>query len=86
VGEGHGGVLDKTVGPNHILPTGGPLDTGGLWVSKFIKTVTYQRLTRSASARVAPIVARLRDRRNARPQGHGHFATPLSIEMWALAV
>jgi len=51
---------DKTVGPNHILPTGGAARyTGGLWVGKFIKTVTYQRLTRQASARVAPIVARI---------------------------
>lgn len=51
---------DKTVGPNHILPTGRAARyTGGLWVGKFIKTVTYQRLTRSASARVAPIVARI---------------------------
>jgi sulfopropanediol 3-dehydrogenase len=51
---------DKTVGPNHILPTGRAARyTGGLWVGKFIKTVTYQRLTRGASARVAPIVARI---------------------------
>jgi sulfopropanediol 3-dehydrogenase len=51
---------DKTVGPNHILPTGRAARyTGGLWVGKFIKTVTYQRLTRPASARVAPIVARI---------------------------
>jgi sulfopropanediol 3-dehydrogenase len=51
---------DKTVGPNHILPTGRAARyTGGLWVGKFIKTVTYQRLTRAASARVAPIVSRV---------------------------
>jgi sulfopropanediol 3-dehydrogenase len=51
---------DKTVGPNHILPTGGAARyTGGLWVGKFIKTVTYQRLTRAASAAVAPIVSRI---------------------------
>jgi sulfopropanediol 3-dehydrogenase len=51
---------DKTIGPNHILPTGRAARyTGGLWVGKFIKTVTYQRLTRGASARVAPIVARI---------------------------
>ena len=51
---------DKTIGPNHILPTGRAARyTGGLWVGKFIKTVTYQRLTRDASARVAPIVARI---------------------------
>ena len=51
---------DKTIGPNHILPTGRAARyTGGLSVGKFIKTVTYQRLTRAASARVAPIVARI---------------------------
>lgn len=51
---------DKTIGTNHILPTGRAARyTGGLWVGKFIKTVTYQRLTREASRRVAPIVARI---------------------------
>jgi sulfopropanediol 3-dehydrogenase len=51
---------DKTIGTNHILPTGRAARyTGGLWVGKFIKTVTYQRLTREASARVAPTVARI---------------------------
>ena len=51
---------DKTIGPNHILPTGRAARyTGGLYVGKFIKTVTYQRLTRKASGRVAPIVARI---------------------------
>jgi sulfopropanediol 3-dehydrogenase len=51
---------DKTIGPNHILPTGRAARyTGGLWVGKFIKTVTYQRLTRAASREVAPIVARI---------------------------
>jgi sulfopropanediol 3-dehydrogenase len=51
---------DKAIGTNHILPTGRAARyTGGLWVGKFIKTVTYQRLTREASGRVAPIVARV---------------------------
>ena len=51
---------DKTIGPNHILPTGRAAHyTGGLWAGKFIKTVTYQRLTRRASGRVAPVVARI---------------------------
>jgi sulfopropanediol 3-dehydrogenase len=51
---------DKSLGPNHILPTGRAARyTGGLWVGKFIKTVTYQRLSREASKRVAPIVARI---------------------------
>jgi sulfopropanediol 3-dehydrogenase len=51
---------DKTIGTNHILPTGRAARyTGGLWVGKFIKTVTWQRLTREASRRVAPTVARV---------------------------
>jgi sulfopropanediol 3-dehydrogenase len=42
---------DKGVGTNHVLPTAGAARyTGGLWVGKFIKTLTYQRAT--ASTRV----------------------------------
>jgi len=41
---------DKGVGTNHTLPTSRAARyTGGLWVGKFIKTVTYQRLTPQAS-------------------------------------
>lgn len=41
---------DKAIGTNHILPTGRAARyTGGLWVGKFLKTVTYQRATREAS-------------------------------------
>jgi sulfopropanediol 3-dehydrogenase len=41
---------DKVSGPNHVLPTlGGARYTGGLWVGKFLKTVTYQYMTREAS-------------------------------------
>jgi sulfopropanediol 3-dehydrogenase len=51
---------DKGVGTNHTLPTAGAARyTGGLWVGKFIKTVTYQRLTAEASHRIAPIMGRL---------------------------
>lgn len=50
---------DKGVGTNHTLPTGRSARyTGGLWVGKFIKTLTYQRLTRGASRRIAPRMAR----------------------------
>ena len=31
--------------------------TGGLWVGKFLKTCTYQRLTEEGTRRVAPAVA-----------------------------
>ena len=51
---------DKGVGTNHTLPTGRAARyTGGLWVGKFLKTVTYQRLTREASERIAPIIGRM---------------------------
>jgi sulfopropanediol 3-dehydrogenase len=49
---------DKAVGTNHVLPTGGAgRYTGGLWVGKFLKTCTWQRLTPEGTARVAPAVA-----------------------------
>jgi sulfopropanediol 3-dehydrogenase len=51
---------DKGVGTNHTLPTAGAARyTGGLWVGKFIKTVTFQRLSPEASRRIAPIMARV---------------------------
>jgi sulfopropanediol 3-dehydrogenase len=51
---------DKCSGPNHILPTRGAARySGGLSVGKFIKTVTYQRLTRDASRSVGQVAARI---------------------------
>jgi sulfopropanediol 3-dehydrogenase len=51
---------DKGVGTNHTLPTGRAARyTGGLWVGKFLKTVTYQRLTVTASQRIAPVIGRM---------------------------
>ncbi|MEA2283356.1 MAG: sulfopropanediol 3-dehydrogenase [Solirubrobacteraceae bacterium] len=63
---------DKAVGTNHVLPTGRAARyTGGLWIGKFLKTVTYQRLTAEGSARVAPAVAAI-----AHAEGFaGHAAT-----------
>ena len=50
---------DKGIGTNHTLPTGRAARyTGGLWAGKFIKTVTYQRMTPDASSQFAPIAAR----------------------------
>jgi sulfopropanediol 3-dehydrogenase len=51
---------DKTIGTNHILPTAGASRfTGGLWVGKFLKTVTYQEvLDPASSAAVGEICAR----------------------------
>jgi sulfopropanediol 3-dehydrogenase len=52
---------DKVIGTNHTLPTGKAARyTGGLWVGKFIKTCTYQRvLTDEASALVGRYCSRL---------------------------
>ena len=51
---------DKCSGPNHILPTkGASRYSGGLSVGKFIKTVTWQRLDRSASREVGQVAARI---------------------------
>ena len=51
---------DKASGPNHILPTRGAARyTGGLSVSKFIKTVTWQRMSREANREVGAISARI---------------------------
>ncbi len=51
---------DKCSGPNHILPTKGAARySGGLSVGKFIKTVTWQRLTRDASRTVGQVAARI---------------------------
>jgi sulfopropanediol 3-dehydrogenase len=49
---------DKAVGTNHVLPTSRAARyTGGLWVGKFLKTCTYQRMTPEGTQRVAPAVA-----------------------------
>lgn len=51
---------DKTSGPNHILPTKGAARySGGLSVHKFLKTVTWQRMTRSANRDIAQVTARI---------------------------
>jgi len=51
---------DKTSGPNHILPTKGAARySGGLSVHKFIKTVTWQSMTREASHDIAQVTARI---------------------------
>jgi sulfopropanediol 3-dehydrogenase len=50
---------DKSIGTNHILPTSRAARyTGGVWVGKFLKTVTYQRMTAAASAEVGAVTAR----------------------------
>lgn len=51
---------DKVIGTNHILPTRRAARyTGGLWVGKFLKTVTYQRVTPEASVTIGEYCSRL---------------------------
>ncbi len=51
---------DKCSGPNHILPTkGAGKYTGGLYVGKFIKCLTFQRMTKEANKVVGATAARL---------------------------
>lgn len=50
---------DKCIGTNHILPTSRSARyTGGVWVGKFLRTVTYQRMTPAASREVGAVTAR----------------------------
>ncbi len=53
---------DKAIGTNHVLPTEQAARyTGGLWVGKFLKTVTTQRVTAQGSAAVAEPAAVVAD-------------------------
>ena len=50
---------DKSIGTNHILPTSRAARyTGGVWVGKFLKTVTYQHMTPAASREIAAVTER----------------------------
>jgi len=51
---------DKVSGPNHVLPTKGAARySGGLSVHKFMKTLTWQRMTREANRQLAQVTARV---------------------------
>ena len=51
---------DKVIGTNHILPTKRAARyTGGLWVGKFLKTVTYQQVTPEATVVIGEYCSRL---------------------------
>jgi sulfopropanediol 3-dehydrogenase len=65
---------DKVIGTNHTLPTNrNARYTGGLWVGKFLKTCTYQRvLTDAASAQIGEYCSRLCHMENF--AGHGEQA------------
>ena len=50
---------DKIIGTNHVLPTlRAARYTGGLYVGKFVKTVTFQHATKEASLKIAEICER----------------------------
>lgn len=65
---------DKVIGTNHTLPTNRSARyTGGLWVGKFLKTCTYQKvLTDEASAQIGEVCSRLCHMENF--AGHGEQA------------
>jgi sulfopropanediol 3-dehydrogenase len=65
---------DKVIGTNHTLPTNkNARYTGGLWVGKFLKTCTYQKVTTdAASAQIGEICSRLCHMENF--AGHGEQA------------
>ena len=65
---------DKVIGTNHTLPTNkNARYTGGLWVGKFLKTCTYQRVTTdAASAQIGEVCSRLCHMENF--AGHGEQA------------
>jgi sulfopropanediol 3-dehydrogenase len=78
---------DKVIGTNHTLPTKKAARyTGGLWVGKFIKTCTYQRiLTDEASALIGEYCSRLchlegfaghGEQANVRVRRYGHRNIP----------
>ena len=51
---------DKASGPNHVLPTkGAGRYSGGLSVHKFMKTLTWQRMTREAARDIGEVTARI---------------------------
>jgi sulfopropanediol 3-dehydrogenase len=51
---------DKASGPNHVLPTKGAARySGGLSVHKFMKTFTWQRMTRQAARDIGEVTARI---------------------------
>ncbi len=74
---------DKVIGTNHTLPTGRAARyTGGLWVGKFLKTCTYQKvLTDEATTLIGEYCSRLRARRLCRAWRAGQY--PRSPLLWA---
>jgi sulfopropanediol 3-dehydrogenase len=71
---------DKASGPNHVLPTKGAARyTGGLSVGKFLKTVTWQRMSRDANRVIGQVSARIS--RLEGMEGHARSAD-VRLEKW----
>ena len=71
---------DKVSGPNHVLPTKGAARyTGGLSVGKFLKTVTWQRMSREANRVIGQASARIS--RLEGMEGHARSAD-VRLEKW----
>jgi len=81
---------DKVIGTNHTLPTRKAARyTGGLWVGKFLKTCTYQKvLTDQASVKVGSYASRLcmlegfvghAEQANIRLRRFGHLNVPYGM-------
>jgi histidinol dehydrogenase len=63
---------DKGIGMNQVLPTGKAARyTGGLWVGKFLKTVTWQIVTEAGNAETASTMAAIAEAENMK----GHALT-----------
>ena len=76
---------DKGVGTNHVLPTAGAARyTGGLWIGKLIKTLTYQRATAEGSANIAPAIVAISEAE--RLPGHARSAQDRLDRLAAQAV
>ena len=66
---------DKVIGTNHTLPTrGAARHTGGLWVGKFLKTCTYQRVLTDEASRPGQAALLLAALRTLGFAGHGEQA------------
>lgn len=83
---------DKVIGTNHVLPTRlAARYTGGLWVGKFLKTVTYQEITSvEASAELGVLLGRAARAENF--EGHARSGDARAARAtnsrpgWALAI
>jgi sulfopropanediol 3-dehydrogenase len=68
---------DKSIGTNHVLPTARAARfTGGLWAGKFLKTLSYQRVTREGTEAVAPAAAAI-----SRAEGFGGHAISADVRL-----